>query len=812
MGDRASLGNTTNPPMSRAGSSGGHTARGMGKFVRGKDTDRIPGAHTLTQHYEDNRDAEFMARMYEESVDLPNLANDAFVLQQARYAVLSSLKDVFNTMEFLRNKWLILYRLYRGETLNEVTYGRLQLHSPEPYKIVETLHPKLMRTLFGSDKWFKFYGEQTDHDQNAVAQEALCRNQLREGKFHSTSSTFIRNGLIYGTAIQKTWWKQEKKHMRYRKTKKVPHPSIPGATRTKMEEVDQVEMVYDANAVQEVEIFDFLTSPTANDVDEAEWCMDRTIWADYKVKAMGEAGHWLHLDKLEDYQGDHDSTYGDEFKERKSYAYGIFDPREAGVSPHIPHYQILDYWGPLVIKSKDGHYETRECNVVMVGPEGPQLVVRITENPFWHQKKPYQVWKPIDLRNEFYGIGAIEMIARLSREKDVKRQLLMAATQLEANPCWQVSDQANIPAGQFLLHPGSIFRVPDINNSIAPIHVPQVSDAALKAENILTVDIRETAGTNSPSMGAQDPFGKAKTATQHTSEIDMTNLRIADMVSNYEHQVAVPMLHQMIWNNQQFASYARVVRDIGPVGVGFRDRYTINPEDLIGKFLVQPLSSYKLLTKQTIVQQLTNLLDRAPVINQMYGPNAVNMPKLLAYILEQGFDIRNADEFVTIPESESSLLTSIEEHELWYHGYVPVRRADDNDLRHVMGHMEEMEEERFQALDKSDPQTTAKVRAHIAEHIRKLALTQDRQEFRLMNFAQMAAEQGIQVPPGLEEVDLQGAGLGQEQQNGSVPGAAGPGNAPDSPNFRSNEIDRSGGGGAPAQGPAMQGAPNPGAM
>lgn len=810
MGDRGSIGNTSNPPMTRS-SGGGYPGRGMGKYQEGSDVKAVPGAHTLTQHYEDNRDSEFMARMYEESVDQPNLASDDFVAEQAKYAVLAGLKDVFNVMEFLRNKWLILYRLYRGETLNEVTYGRLQLHSPEPYKIVETLHPKLMRTLFGSDKWFKLYGEHKEHESSAVAQEALCRQQLRESNFPSTSSTFIRNGLIYGTAIQKTWWKQEKKHMRYRKVDRVPHETIPDATVAKIREVEQIELVYDGNCVKEVEIFDFLTSPSANSIDDAEWCMDRSIWPDFKIKQMGEAGHWKNLHQLEEMPGENDTTHGDEFKERKSYAYGIFDPREAGVSPHIPHYQVLDWWGPLVIKDENGAYTTRECNVVMIGPEGPQIIARVTENPFWHQKKPYQVWKPVDLLNEFYGIGAIEMIARLSREKDVKRQLLMAASQLEANPAWEVSDQANIAPGQFLLQPGTIFRVPEVGKSIAPLHVPQVSDSALKAENVLTVDIRETAGTNSPSMGAQDPFGKTKTATQHTSEIDMTNLRIADMVSNYEHQVAVPMLHQMVWNNQQFMSYQRVVRDIGPVGVGFRDRWTINPEDLIGKFLVQPLSSYKLLTKQTIVQQLTNLLDRAPIINQQYGPNAVNQPKLLAYILEQGFDIRNADEFVTIPESESSLLTPIEEHQLWYHGNVPPRRADDNDLRHVFGHLQELEEERFKELASSDPQTAAKVRSHIAEHIRKLALLQDRQEFKIMNFAQQAAEQGIQVPPGLENVDFQGNDLGgRPQEDNAPPGAAGPGQQPGSPKVRTNEMER--GEGQQAQSGAMQGAPNPGAM
>src|SRR5262245_41485872 len=151
----------------------------------------------------------------------------------------------------------------------------------------------------------------------------------------------------------------------------------------------------------------------------------------------------------------------------------------------------------------------------------------------------------------------------------MKRNLLMAATQLEANPMWLIADDANVAAGQLLLEPGLAIRVPDIEKSIAPLHVPQVSDAALKAENVLTVDIRETSGATSPSMGAKDPFGSDKTATQHMSEIDEANLRLVPMVENFEQEVEEPMLQQMAWNNQQFMSYSQIVRDIGPLGLYF---------------------------------------------------------------------------------------------------------------------------------------------------------------------------------------------------------------------------------------------------
>lgn len=805
MADRLELGNTTNmapasPPNPRTG-IGGQAQRGMGKYQARPGTKPIDSPYKLTEDaFEQDTNIEQQARLYAESVGYPNLADQPFVVEQAKDAVLSGLKDVFNVMEFLRNKWLILYRLYRGESLDTYSYGRNKLHSPEPFKIVETLLPKMLRTLFATDRFFKFYGEQEEHDDSALMQEILCRDQLRKTRFKQKATRLIRDGLIYGTGIQKTYWRQELGEMTYRTAKRIPDPQWPGASILELDKITREELIFDGNEVNNVSIFDFLTSPNASSIEDAEWAADRSGWPDYKVKMMGELRHWINLEKLETFPGGKDTSFGDEFKERKSYSYGVFDPREASWAPHIPHYEVIDWWGPLVLKNENGSYTTRMCNVVMVEPKGLQLVVRVTQNPFWHQQKPYQAWRPISLEDEFYGIGGLEMIARLSMEKDMKRNLLMAATQLEANPMWMISDDANIPGGQLIIEPGHGIRVPDIEKSIAPLHVPQVSDAALKAENVLTVDIRETSGATSPSMGGKDPFGESKTATQHMSEIDEANLRLVPMVEAYEQEIEVPMLDQMAWNNQQFMSYEKVVRELGPVGLRYQDRYNIRPQDVVGRFLVLPIASHKLTTKLTQVQQLVNILDRVPIINQMYGPTAVNAPRLLALILEQGFDLRNVDEIITMPD-EMNVLTPSQEHELWYHGNVPPRKKDDNDMRHIISHMEELASERFKLLEQKSPGTAARARAHVADHYFKLEQRQMQQENMLMQVAQVGTQMGL----------LKGGGGGGGQPS-PVGGAGGPGQGPDSPKVRSNETERGEGGpGGEAKSNGMSQAPNPGA-
>jgi len=801
-GDRGLLGQgSPNPKMTRAQAYGGNVSRGMGKAKRLEGTDPVYAAHDLVETYQDNQNVEKTARMYAEMVGFENLANDKLVYEQAQACVRSSLQDVFATMQYLRNKWLTLYLLYRGQTLAGNPYGRMALHSPTPFKIVENMHPRLMRLLFGSEQWFKLYGVAEDHDEPAAAQEALCREQLRATKFLAKASRFLRSGLIYGTAVQKTYWKQDIQERAFRLAKRVPNPKVPGATMVKLEDVKRKEMVFDGNDVLPISIFDFQGPPSSSSIDEAEWCMDRSMWPDYRVKQMVELGHWTGLEALEKNPGTDDFVATDPFKQRKAYAYGLFDGRGGLGAPHIPHYEVVDYWGPLVIKNDDGNYTTRLCNIVVLEPRTLCLVARVTVNPFWHGQKPYQVWRPIELEGELFGIGSIEMIARLSVEKDTKRQLLMAATQLEGNPMLAISDSANLSAAQLLVQPGLIIRTPDPKNDVVPMQFNSVSDSALKAENILEAEMREVSGVTAPVIGTNDPMGaSSKTATQSNNDLDEANLRLSGAGANYDRDVTTSMLEQMTWNNMQFQNYEKVIRDVGPMGVRFRDRFTIRPEDLIGRFIVQPLSSFRLMTKRTQVQQLINLLDRGPIINQMYGPSAVKMPKLLAYIMEMAFDIRNVDEFIQLPPDEARLLTAMEEEELWYHGSVPPRRPDDNDMRHILSHEEQIGTERFAELEKSDPGTAAKSRAHIADHYRKLMLVQELQEKMLMEQAQQQSMLG-----------LAGEGGGGAAQQ---PSAAQPGQEPGSPKTRRTGGGQGDEGGGPfqeAKSSGMSGAPNEGA-
>lgn len=755
--------------------------------------ERRAGSKPVYQHYSyeehpyenDEQEAALSAKLAEESMGFSNIAGRSKVQEQARHIVNEAMESVYNTNEFLRNKWLILYRLYRGETLAKFEYGSQPLHSPEPFKAVETAHPRLMKSLFGQDPWYRFEGEQTQDENGAKHQEALCRHQHREMKWRTTASQLLRSLCIYGTCIQKTYWKQQYRTVSYRQAQRAPDPENPGVSKTVVRPVTREEFTFDGNDARQVSIFDFFTTPSVGRIEDAEWAADRTMWSQGKILQMGRDGHWLNLDDLKESAGDNDQNFGDEFKERKAFSYGVFDSKEASLAAHINHWPVLDWWGLADFGDGEQIY-----NIVMIDPKGSQVIALVRKNPLWHGQLPYQVARFLELEDELYGIGLIEPIARLSQEKDAKKSLYHASTKLESNPMLAVGHGANVHDSQLVARPGLILRC-DNPEDIKPLFMPKVSEAALQAMAELTNDIHETHGI-SPAMMGQS---KADTATEAMSNVNESNMRIMGPIENFEKEMIVPMLHQMSINNQQFMTRARAIRVLGPEGLKFKDRYMVRPENIVGRFMYIPMASYRLSTQLVQNQQLINILDRAPQLNMATGTPLVKLGPLLSKILREGFGFRDVAEFLALPPAEAGLLSVPEEIEMWYRGQVPPVRDDDNHMRHARDQMAALETPAFTELEKNRPQIAAEARAHVAEHMRKLAEQAELQENAIMQ----SAQRNMLLTAGKE-----GGGEGGR-------GFAGPNQDQGSPNFRGGEetaTPKNSDDAAKSEG--SQGAPNPG--
>lgn len=781
MSDRWNLGN------SRSMTYTGAPRKGFPSVTPMDGSAPIPTKTTYEEGPNPEQEPEMMARLYSEAMGFENMAGNPLIAGRAKGVVLDAIRDIYNTMEFLRNKWLIEYRLYRGESMASYQYGRVQLHSPEPFKAVESIHPRLFRAIFDQEPFFRLHGEDWMDDAPAEQQQALCQKQLGEMDYRITADALLRDYLIYGTCAQKTTWEQEMRNVRYARAQRVPGDRE-GTSKIRRRPIEEVVMTFDGNRARQISIFDLLAPPSASSAQDAEWMGDRSLWPSHRIVQYGKMGLFKNLDELKGHHGENDANMGDEFKERKAYSYGVYDSREASLAPHIPHYTVIDWWGFFRISENENDPEV-PCNITIIEPDSAGVVAVVRENPYWHGQKPYQMARYIKLHEELFGIGVIEPIVRLSYELDNKRNLYDAATQLESNPMYVLGDGANVPDGQLIARPGLCLRAQSPDD-IKPLFTPKVSDAALQAMQDLKQEIRETHGVTSPLMAAESGGG-SKTATQHTSEVNEGNMRILGAVKNFEDEILVPMLFQMEQNNQQFLSRARVINSIGPQGLRWRDRFTVQPESITGRFHIVPVVSMRLATQMVQTQQLINLLDRAMPINHAAGQEKVKVTPLLAKIFREGFGFRDVADFLALDPKDSGLLSAIEEHELWWHGKVlPVRDEDDH-LQHWQSHDDWLKGEPGERLQREDPAIYDEAVAHQADHGKQIARLQEIQQRALMEAEQMRALQGGGGSEG---------GRGFADQGSQDPG---------SPKMRRESgMPKDNNGAAKSEG--SQGAPNPG--
>lgn len=736
------------------------------------------------------RKVETDARLMHEAMGFENMAGNRGLDEIARAAVQLSMRDTYNVMENLRNKWLTIYRNYRGDTLSQTVHGEIALHEPEPYKAVETVHPRLMRSLLSADPPFALRGYDWEDDDAAKHQTALIRQQFEDQDWESKLDIMLRELLIYGTCIQKTWWEQEVKEVRYQRVRRKP-TDRPGVMEHEIVKVAREELTFDGNISRPVSIFDFYAPPTLNPWD-APWMGDRSIWPAYDVVKMGELGLWKNLNQLKGLHGGEVTTLDDEYKERKFYSAGVYDTREASMSPHVDHWKVFDWWGPLKIHGDDKPEVM--CNVTILDPDSANIPVVIRQCPFWHGQKPYQVARWIALHEEMFGIGLLEPIARMSFELDSKKNQFHVATALEANPMYVASDDANVPDGQLIATPGLVLRAGD-PDGIKPLITPKVSDAALQAMQELKTSIRETHGVTSPLQGGQT--AASKTLGQHTSEVNEASMRILGGLQRFEKELLLPMVNQYAWNNQQFLSKAKTVNVLGAHGLKFADRYMVKPETITGKFMAYAVASERLSTQLVQTQQLINLLDRAPVLNQQMGAEIVKIRPLLAKIFREGFGFRDAAEFISIDPRDSGVLSSTEEHEAWMHGVVPRVRDEDAHVDHYASHMQFLQTPAFKWLEENMPHVAQEVMSHIAKHFVKIT----------GNIEMFGSKAATAADMGTITQLAEGGGGGGAQAGGR--GFNEPGQDPGSPNFRSEEMPADQEGMSKSEG--TRSGPNPGA-
>jgi len=749
----------TSPELEKLQKGLGPTPKKYGKAAG------FDAPHEFTEGPDSLKDPDLQVQWIADRMGWPNLATDPEICDRAKQVVHQEIASTKTSLEYQRNKWLILYRLFRGESLSKFFWNRGNVHVPEPFKAVESMVPRVHSALFDNEPWHKVVGREMSDDAGAKMMQGLLDYQIYETDLVRRAERVLRTLCMYGTAPCYTWWRQDLRRVQYRKQRRIPDEKIPGAVKVILESVDREEVIHDHNDFKPVSLWDFYAPPLASSVEEAEWAAHRALYNAGMIRAMIAMRLWVNWEEIQQLSGNDNVSHDDEFKQRKSYSIGVWDPTAELQTAGVGHYEVYERWGLFILDEQEGPVE---CQIVVVQPRGKCIPVRICRNPYWHGKKPYIVPRYTVVEEEMFGIGVIEPIAKLSIELDAKRQLALQAQHLSCNPILICGDDANIPDEQLNLEPGLVLRAATADG-IKALVLPDVSDAAIKGENLLKADIRETTGVVATMMGSEGPGGE--TATEVSRRMNESNVRVKGVIGNFEREFVIPLMQQWDWNNQQFLNVPKAIRILGAQGLSWKTQQIVTPEKIAGRYDHVALASYRLSSLQVMTQHLINVLDRAPALN-MANPGMIKMPQLLAKILKEGFGFRDVDDFIALPPEDAEMPSALEEQEAWTYGEISPVRSGENLLRHYQSHTEYIQTPTFEKIAQEHPDIAAKVYAHVADTAKRIAQQMEQQEQQMMLAQQQLAVQG----------------QGAEQGGGGEAGGRGfnePGQAGGSPNFRS---------------------------
>lgn len=508
------------------------------------------------------------------------------------------LRDFSDTEKYHKarhKKYTEFYKMYRSQHEEaELARNRSTLYIPYVYAVIETITPRAVKAVI-SNKPFLAVLPNTDYDgQRAKALEALLQFQLETKiNFVRTATDFIKDMLIYGTAVMRTSWRT-KTAMRKRR-EMLPFLDEVGEVSFVPQEIEEEAIIYDAPVVDNVDLFDFYIEPHARDLDSAGYVIHRIAMGEEELQERVKQGYYTEAatkylkDKLE--EGElAGGTYGTE-------DFGSIQKADAigyGTGTTLPKFEVLEYW-------------TNDHVVAVLDRE---VVIKNEANPYYHNQKPFVSAVDIPVTNEFYGIGEVENLQDLQLELNTLRNQRIDNVSMTLNAMWKVLRAADVDVDQLQSRTGGIVYVDEMED-IEKLEFPNITANAYEETFTIQKDMDNTSGVYDYARGRTTD--RRETATTATILTSSANERFDMKIIMLAEEGLKRLGKQLLSLNQQFLETDTTVRVSGsdPMNPEMQE---ISLTDILGT-----MEEYDIIVTGTAVN--TNLTKEARLdkMVQMYG-------------------------------------------------------------------------------------------------------------------------------------------------------------------------------------------------
>jgi hypothetical protein len=430
---------------------------------------------------------------------------------------------------------------------------------PYAFSVVETVLPRLL----SNRPKMLFTPRNEASARNVDNVRVIMDAQQHKSNYELKLQTTGRSGLIYGIGVQRIDWRRE-----VRRAKRVV-PQIFDGTKYAVQEYDCVD--WDDPDVEDVSIYDFLWDPYADSMETAQWVFHRAWRSTGYVLGKIESGAWPEVAlTAEDLRGNGSKEKYTQLWQARWSAQG---QRVEMKEPVHEVWQFHD--GKRVITILDR-----------------QWPVAVAENPAWHGRMPFHIFRPTEVLHQFCGKGEIEPMEDLQHEMNMLRTDRRWNALLKLHQAYFYDDGVVDP-GDMKIGPGALIPVNaggiPLSQLVHPVSVGDIPNSGYQEEMALQQDIERVTGISDPVSGRS---GAEETATGVQLLQAAAGLRIQNKTRRIELELIKPAAQDWLALNQQRITEARdvVIPSLPEHGEPER-RWAwrkIGPEELAGEFDIEP--------------------------------------------------------------------------------------------------------------------------------------------------------------------------------------------------------------------------------
>lgn len=295
------------------------------------------------------------------------------------------------------------------------------------------------------------------------------------------------------------------------------------------------------------------------------------------------------------------------------------------------------------------YYDVQNRTMCVFTEGGDQFLIKPMRMPyaFGH---PFVMLRNYDVPDCFYPIGDLEQIEPLQRELNETRSQMMNHRKRFARK-WLYKESAFDQFGRTALESDSdnvmvpVVGDEPLGNVIAPMPAVISPPEFYNQSEMISSDIDRITGLPEFMTGGLPEI--RRTATEVSAIQDAANARTADKLAIVEMAIS-EVARRMLMLAQQYMTGEQVARLIGKDGEPIWVTY--DREYLEGDFDFEVVGGSTQPNNEAVRRQMA--LQMVDAMAPFASAGIVNMQELAGYVLQQGFNIKNPEKFLSMPEQQ----------------------------------------------------------------------------------------------------------------------------------------------------------------